>query len=73
MKCPTELDLLPQLPPDGLPLLPPDLPLLLSVRGGRQRVVSWGWEVKGQWWRKRGRGAGKREGKSEREAELTEG
>ena len=73
MKCPTEPDLLPLLPPDGLPLLPPDFSLLSSVRGGRRRVVSWGWEVKGQWWRKRGSSARKREGKSEREAESTEG
>ena len=51
--------MLPLLPPDllssGLPLLLPDLPLLSSVKGGRRRVVGWGWEAKGQWWRKEGR------------------
>ena len=68
-----EPDLLPLLLPDGLPLLPSDLPLLLSIRGGRRRVISWGWEAKGWWWRKIGRGEGKREGKSEKEAKSTEG
>ena len=59
MKCPMELDLppdlLPLLPPDllpsELPLLSPDLPLLSSVGGRRLRVVGWGWEAKGRWWR----------------------
>ena len=35
-------------------------------------IVSWGWEAKGWWWRKIGRGEGKREGKSEKEAKSTE-
>ena len=52
-------DLLSLLPPDllplGLPLLSLDLPLLLSVEGGRRRVVGWGWEANGQWWRREAR------------------
>ena len=38
----------------SLPFLPPDLPLLSSVGGGRWRVVSWGWEAKVRWWRREG-------------------
>ena len=44
MKCPTEPDLLPLLLSDSLPLLPPDLPLLSSVGGGRRRVGGGGRE-----------------------------
>ena len=78
MKCPTELDLLldllPLLSPDllssGLPLLSLDLPLLSLGGGGRRRVVSWGWEAKGRWWRREG-GAKERGKPNRRRAEVS--
>ena len=58
MKCLTEPDLPLNLLSSSLPLLPLDLPLLLSVGSGRRRVGGGG-EREGE---------GKREGESEREA-----
>ena len=51
MKSPTESDLPPDLLLSGLPLLPPDLPLLSSVGGGSEGSVV----------EERGRGEGERE------------
>nr|POE69848.1 hypothetical protein CFP56_29432 [Quercus suber] len=33
-------------------------------------VVGWGWEAKDRWWRKRGRGEGKRDGELDRQREA---
>nr|POF09379.1 hypothetical protein CFP56_12863 [Quercus suber] len=33
-------------------------------------VVCWGWEAKDWWWRKRGRGEGKRDGELDRQREA---
>ena len=63
MKSPTESDLPPDLLLSGLPLLPPDLPLLSSVGGGSERSVV----------EERGKGEGEREGESEREVESAKG
>ena len=68
MKSPMEPDLLPDLLP--LDLLLSSLPLLSSVGGGRRRVVGWGWEAKGRWWRREGgakeRGRAKARGRPNR-------
>ncbi|KAL0004090.1 hypothetical protein SO802_011651 [Lithocarpus litseifolius] len=41
---------------------PPGSSIAVISWGGRRRVIDWGWEVKGQWWRREGRA-------KEREAE----
>ena len=57
MKCPTESDLLPLLPLNGLLFLPPDLPLQSSVRGERRRVGGGGREGGAkERWRAKARG-----------------
>ena len=57
--------------PDLLPdLLLSSLPLLSSVGGGRRRVVGWGWEAKGRWWRREG-GAKERGRPNRRRAEVS--